>query len=120
MPKRIIRLAYFERWIDPVAEEILAREDGIEMLRLCYADPVAETDAKMRSVQAYQISPRTELLGPYLGDAALLDKCPDLLAISSTGAGYDMVDVADCTAAGVLVCTSRAPMPTPSPNMRSD
>jgi len=104
MNKRIMRLAYFERWIDPVAEEILRGEPGIEVSRLSYADPVAQTDEAMKSVQAYQISPRTELLGPYFGDAALLEKCRNLLAISSTGAGYDMVDVAACTAAGVLVC----------------
>jgi len=39
----------------------------------------------------------------WFGDAALLRRCPNLLAISSTGAGYDMIDVEDCTAAGVIV-----------------
>jgi D-3-phosphoglycerate dehydrogenase len=102
--RKTMRLAYFERWIDPIAEEILARESGIELVKLSYGDPVTETDERLKTVQAYQISPRTELLGPYFGDRALLDKCTNLLAISSTGAGYDMVDVEVCTAAGVLVC----------------
>lgn len=102
--QKTMRLAYFERWIDPIAEEILAQERGIELVQLSYANPVAETDDRIKSVHAYQISPRTELLGPYFGDGALLEKCTSLLAISSTGAGYDMVDVAACTEAGVLVC----------------
>jgi D-3-phosphoglycerate dehydrogenase len=102
--QKIMRLAYFERWIDPIAKEILARERGIELIKLSYADPVAENDERMKSAHAYQISPRTELLGPFFGDRALLNKCTNLLAISSTGAGYDMVDVEACTAAGVLVC----------------
>jgi len=58
----------------------------------------------MARVHGYQIAPRTELRGPWFGDADLIRRCPDLLAISSTGAGFDMVDVTACTAAGVIVC----------------
>ena len=104
MMKQTMRLAYFERWMDPVAKDILAQEPGIALDRLSYAAPTAETDAKIKLAHAYQISPRTELIGPYFGDAGLLAKCKNLLAISSTGAGFDMVDVDACTAAGVLVC----------------
>jgi D-3-phosphoglycerate dehydrogenase len=59
----------------------------------------------MKLAHGYQISPRTELLGPWFGDRDLLAKCDNLLAISSSGAGYDMVDVDACTAAGVIVCS---------------
>lgn len=104
MTKNAMPLAYFERWLDPVAEKILSQRPEIELLRLTYAAPVAETDDRIKTAYGYQISPRTELLGPYFGDAALLAKCSNLLAISSSGAGYDMVDVEACTAAGVLVC----------------
>ncbi|MEQ1718039.1 MAG: hydroxyacid dehydrogenase, partial [Hyphomicrobium sp.] len=51
----------------------------------------------------YQILPRGDLIEPWFGNAALLAKCPRLLAISSTGAGFDMVDVEACTKAGVIV-----------------
>lgn len=102
--QNVMQLAYFQRWIDPVAEQILSREPGIELHRLSYTDPIAETDDRIRRAHGYQISPRTELLGPYFGDAELIGKCKSLLAISSTGAGYDMVDVAACSASGVLVC----------------
>ena len=104
MTVNVANLAYFERWVDPAAESILAARPEIHVSRLRYADPVAHTMEAMRAAHGYQISPRTELTGPYLGDAALLAQCPDLLAICSTGAGFDMVDVEACTAAGVIVC----------------
>ena len=57
----------------------------------------------MTQAHGYQIQPRGELREPWFGDAALLARCPNMLAISSTGAGYDMIDVDACTAAGVIV-----------------
>ena len=89
MTRRAARLVYFERWLDPVAETILSSPPEIELMRLSYGDPVAETDARIRPAHGYQISPRTELLGPWFGDRNLLAKCSNLLAISSSGAGYE-------------------------------
>ncbi len=98
------RLVYFERWVHEAAEPILATRPDIDLVRLRYDGDRAETDAAMRGAHAYQIAPRTELHEPWFGDAALIARCPNLLAISSTGAGYDMVDVDACTAAGIIVC----------------
>jgi D-3-phosphoglycerate dehydrogenase len=104
MAANIPRLAYFENWMDPVAERLLGARPDIDLVRLEYAAPEAENWAEMTRAHGYQIAPRTELKAPWFGDTALLARCPALLAISSTGAGYDMVDVAACTAAGVIVC----------------
>ncbi|HKF73528.1 MAG TPA: hydroxyacid dehydrogenase [Stellaceae bacterium] len=108
MPDRtaanIKRLAYFEEFFDPVAERTLGARPEIELVRLQYDRPKAETWAEMSRVHGYQIKPRGELRVPWFGDAALLRRCPSLLAICSSGAGYDMVDVDACTAAGVIVC----------------
>jgi D-3-phosphoglycerate dehydrogenase len=98
------RLVYFGNWVDPAAERLLSGRPEIELLRLDYASPEAENWAKIRLAHGYQIAPRTELRQPWFGDAALLERCPNLLAISSTGAGFDMVDVEACTANGVIVC----------------
>jgi len=58
----------------------------------------------MSASHAYCItSTRQELPEEYRCNAALIERCPDLLAVSTSGAGYDTVDVAACTAAGVLV-----------------
>ena len=97
------RLVFFERWFDPVAEQILSAQEDIELVRLSYADAVDETWSALSAACGYQVSARTELMPPWFGDAALLARCPRLLAMSSTGAGYDVIDVAACTEAGVLV-----------------
>lgn len=97
------RLVYFEWWIDDVGLDRLAKEDDIEVTKLLQADNPADNWAQLERAHGYQILPRGELDPEYLGSAELLAHCPDLLAISSTGAGYDMVDVAACTEAGVVV-----------------
>jgi D-3-phosphoglycerate dehydrogenase len=97
------RLAYFERWFDPVAEHILAAQDDIELVRLQYEDAEEDNARELESCVGYQVSARTELRHPWFGDAALLARCPNMLALSSTGAGYDYIDVDACNAAGVIV-----------------
>lgn len=97
-------LVFFESWVDPAAERLLAAQPGIEVMRLRYDDPRAANDAAMARAHGYQVQSRTELREPWLGDAALLARCPNLLALSSTGAGYDYIDVEACTKAGVVVC----------------
>ncbi|MEE8304717.1 MAG: NAD(P)-dependent oxidoreductase [Candidatus Tectomicrobia bacterium] len=58
----------------------------------------------METCHAYCItSARDEVPDQYKGTAALIERCKSLLAISASGAGYDPVDVAACTEAGVLV-----------------
>ncbi len=97
------RLVFFERWFDPVAEEVLSAQEDIELVRLHYADPAEDNWGALSTACGYQVSARTELMPPWFGDDDLIKRCPRLLAMSSTGAGYDVIDVAACTAAGVLV-----------------
>lgn len=104
MAANIKRLAYFEKFFDPVAERTLASRSDIDLMCLKYERPESENWPEMSRAHGYQIQPRGELRQPWFGDAALLRRCPSLLAISSSGAGYDMVDVDACTAAGVIVC----------------
>ena len=103
MTANIKRLAYFENWIDPVAERMLDEQAGIELVRLSFDTPATDTWSEMSRAHGYQILPRGDLKEPWFGNAALLERCPKLLAISSTGAGFDMVDVDACTKAGVIV-----------------
>src|ERR1700729_2589066 len=103
MPANIPRLVYFESFMNPIAVELLSGRDDLDLVRLEYAAPAEENWGEMRRPHVYQIQPRTELREPWFADAALLADCPNMLAISSTGAGYDMIDVDDCTKAGVIV-----------------
>jgi D-3-phosphoglycerate dehydrogenase len=105
MTANVKRLAYFERWIDPVAERVLADRPDIDLVRLAFSAPEEESWAELDLAHGYQILPRGDLREPWFGNAALLAKAPRLLAICSTGAGYDMVDVDACTKAGVIVCS---------------
>jgi D-3-phosphoglycerate dehydrogenase / 2-oxoglutarate reductase len=97
------RLAYFEDWIDPIAMETLGKRPEIEVTRLAFASPEADNWSALASAHGYHVLPRGDLIEPWFGDANLLARSPKLLAMSSTGAGYDMIDVEACTKAGVIV-----------------
>src|SRR5258708_29072935 len=103
MPVNVRGLVYFEEFMNPAAVSILSGRDDLDLVRLEYATAVEENLTEMRRAHGYQIQPRTELRDPWFGNAALLAQCPNILAISSTGAGYDMIDADDCTKAGVIV-----------------
>ena len=98
------KLVYFQEFTDPVAERMLGAAEHIALQRLEFAQPRAELDAAMASAHGYHALPRVEIREPWFCDAALLKRAPSLLAACSTGAGYDVIDVEACTAAGVIVC----------------
>ena len=99
------RLVFFERFFHPIAEEILGGQDDIELVRLQYDTDVAVNWREMERACGYHVGARTELVEPWFGNSALLARCPDMLALCSTGAGYDVIDVDACTAGGVIVCS---------------
>src|SRR5690606_35543475 len=80
------------------------QDKNIELIKLLYSNPLESNLAAMEQTHGYQIAPRGELPLPWLANTTLLDSCPNLLAISSTGSGYDVIDVDACTARGVIVC----------------
>ncbi len=64
----------------------------------------AATAQALAAAHVYHVSSaRDDLPAPWFVNAALLQRCPRLLAVSAYGAGYDTVDVPACTAAGVAV-----------------
>ena len=103
MAVNLKRLVYFDSFMDPIANAIIGKRDDIDLVRLDYASPEADNWTEFAGAHGYQVQPRGELRAPWFGDAALLARCPNMLAVSSTGAGYDMIDVDACTAAGVIV-----------------
>src|SRR5215213_3176622 len=109
------RLVYFDEWTDPVAGQILERAGGLAVTRLAITGDV---DANWRGLQrahGYQSLIRTELARnpgvaeQWICGPELLARCPDLLAVCSAGAGYDIIDVEACSAAGVIVCNNSGP-----------
>jgi D-3-phosphoglycerate dehydrogenase / 2-oxoglutarate reductase len=112
-------LAYFEEWTDPIAGRIIneARPPSpdIEVHRLKVADDINSNWAVLRQINGYQALIRTEAskrpgVGEqWLPDAAFLDNCPDLIAVCSAGAGYDVIDVEACTQRGIVACNNSGP-----------
>ena len=103
MVTNIKRLVYFEEFMADDAVHILSQRPEIELVRLEYASPVEDNWAEMSRALGYQTQSRVELREPWFAAAPMFERCPNILACSSTGAGYDMIDVDDCTKAGIIV-----------------
>ena len=104
MIANIKRLAYFERWIDPIAIQMLGDCPDIELTRLEYSSRPTDNWQTLASAHGYQVSTRGDIQEPWFANRDLVAACPNLLVISSTGAGYDVIDVDACTEAGIIVC----------------
>jgi D-3-phosphoglycerate dehydrogenase len=88
----------------PIYLEILAKRPDIHVDKLVNDSPDAEIAPVLAQAHAYQIgSSRQELVMNLQGYAPLLSRCPNLLVLSTNGAGFDTVNLADATAAGVAV-----------------
>src|SRR5690606_33109559 len=97
------RLVYFERWIDPTAEALLAEGASAEVQRIARDDPGDVVEAAFLDAHWYQLtSTRGEIPEAFRVDDRLLGRAPNLLAVSTHGAGFDTVDLEACTRAGVL------------------
>jgi D-3-phosphoglycerate dehydrogenase / 2-oxoglutarate reductase len=98
------RLFYFDFVQHPVFLELLAARPEVQVRKLAFAGDVAANFAEVARGQVYQAtSVRDDLPPHYAVDAAFLARAPELLVVSTHGAGYDTVDVAACTVAGVLL-----------------
>jgi D-3-phosphoglycerate dehydrogenase / 2-oxoglutarate reductase len=84
--------------------EILGKRGDIRLDMLEQEKPGAAALEVLSAAHAYQTSSARDELAPhYHAGADLLDSAPNLLIVSTNGAGYDTVDVKACTARGVLV-----------------
>jgi D-3-phosphoglycerate dehydrogenase len=104
MPSTTLRVARGDYWIDPTFDARLGQEPSVSLQVFpVRGDPAAGLDA-LAAAHVYQISAaKDDLPRQWFASEDLLAKCPHLLCVSSTGAGFDTVDVAACTARGILV-----------------
>ncbi|MBC3502590.1 hydroxyacid dehydrogenase [Pseudomonas sp. SWRI59] len=99
--KRVFR---FDVWYHPVMAQVFTETPGFELNTIARAAPRAHILQALRASHVYQIpSARDELPAGWRADAELLAQLPQLLCISTNGAGYDTVDLEACNRAGVLV-----------------
>src|SRR6476619_6585709 len=104
MATNIKRIIYFHPRIDATAEAVRNRRPDIDIFRRDFNGPLDDNWTDMSRAHGYHACARTEMREPWFPDARLLAKAPNLLAVCSMGAGYDVIDVDACTKAGILVC----------------
>src|ERR1700736_6869427 len=99
--KRVFYVKYLAHEI--YADIVRARPD-VRLDRLENESPEGVFAPILAEAHAYQIgAARDELAPRFHVDHDLLRRAPNLLIVSSNGAGYDPVDVEACTEAGVVV-----------------
>ena len=98
------RVARFDIVIDPAFDKRLRSEPDIELV----LSPIPKSDEDvahaLEGSDVYHVSSaRNEMAQYAFVTPELLARNPHLLAVSTYGAGYDSVDVAACTKAGIVV-----------------
>jgi D-3-phosphoglycerate dehydrogenase / 2-oxoglutarate reductase len=98
------RVFYVKYLAHNIYAEILKSRPDVRLDRLENDSPDEVAAPILEAAHAYQIgAARDELARHFHVDQDLLRRTPNLLIVSSNGAGFDPVDVDACTAAGVLV-----------------
>ena len=84
--------------------EIVGKRDDVRLDKLENDNISATAKSVLAAAHAYQTSSaRDELVRHYHTGAELLARTPNLLIVSTNGAGYDTVDVKACIERGILV-----------------
>jgi D-3-phosphoglycerate dehydrogenase / 2-oxoglutarate reductase len=98
------RVFYVKYLAHPIYADIMKARGDVRFDRL--ENETAETVYApiLTEAHAYQIGAARDEIAPHFHvHAELLKRAPNLLVVSSNGAGFDPVDVEACTKAGVLV-----------------
>src|SRR5436305_15273962 len=98
------RVFYVKYLAHPIYTEILQARPDVRLDRLENESPDEIAAPIVAAAHVYQIgAARDEIARHFHVDRDLLRRAPNLLLVSSNGAGFDTVDVDACRAAGVLV-----------------
>jgi D-3-phosphoglycerate dehydrogenase / 2-oxoglutarate reductase len=98
------RVFYVKYLAHPIYTEILKARPDVRFDRLENETPESEFAPVLSAAHAYQVGAARDEIAPHFHvHEDLLKRAPNLLIVSSNGAGFDPVDVDACTKAGVLV-----------------
>src|SRR5215469_5814960 len=104
MKDNVKRVFYVRYVAHPCYLDIIGQRPEIRLDKLENETSDEEARPIMAAAHAYQIgSARDELRPRFYVERELLARMPNLLIVSTNGAGFDTVNVKDCTDAGVLV-----------------
>lgn len=99
-----MNLIYFDTVMDPIMLDILEADGGFAVDKRGRHDDLEANYEALRQAHVYQInSAKDELPRPLWGEVPLFEQCPNLLMLSTSGAGYDVCDLEAATKAGVAV-----------------
>lgn len=99
-----INILRLDSWIDPCFDEMLGKQAGVKLSVMKLSDPDEKNWAMMAETDIYHVpAAKDELPLKWQVTPEFIARCPRLKVVSSTGAGYDPVDVDACTKAGILV-----------------
>jgi D-3-phosphoglycerate dehydrogenase len=91
-------------WTNPIFDELLSRHPGVDLDVFPIAGGDEDSWNKLAQAHIYHLmASRDDLPVRWHVTDELLQRCPNLLCVSSSGAGYDTIDVEACTKAGVAV-----------------
>jgi D-3-phosphoglycerate dehydrogenase len=98
------RVFYVKYLAHQIYADILKARPDVRLDRLENESTEDVSAPILAAAHAYQIGAARDEINPvFHAHADLLRRAPNLLIVSSNGAGFDPVDVEACTAAGVLV-----------------
>ncbi len=98
------RVFYVKYLAHPIYTEILKGRPDVRFDRLENESPESEFAPILLAAHAYQVGAARDEIAPHFHvHDDMLKRAPNLLIVSSNGAGFDPVDVDACTKAGVLV-----------------
>jgi D-3-phosphoglycerate dehydrogenase len=104
MERGIKRVFYVRYLAHKIYADTLAQRPDVRLDKLENDSPDDVAAPILAGAHAFQIgSARDEIAPKYHADRDLLRRAQSLLIVSTGGAGYDTVNVAACTDAGVLV-----------------
>ena len=98
------RVFYVKYLSSPLYTQIIAQRPDVQLDRLENESPDEVAAPILSAAHVFQAGASRQVIAPhYHVTPALLDRTPNLIAVSSNGAGYDPVDVDACTARGIVV-----------------
>jgi D-3-phosphoglycerate dehydrogenase len=84
--------------------DLIGKRDDVRLDKLAHESAADVAGPVFAAAHAYQTSSTRDELARHLHVSAdLLEKAPNLLVVSTNGAGFDTVDVGVCTERGILV-----------------
>ena len=91
-------------WTNPIFDQLLSRQPGLDLDVFPITGADEEGWKKLAQAHVYHLmASRDDLPARWHVTDELLQRCPNLICVSSSGAGYDTIDVEACTKAGVAV-----------------